>query len=752
MRQYLFLVFFLMITASFAQRKPANLLERKGDEQFFYFEYLKSAKTYQEALESDTANSILMVKVAESFRMAHQPEKAKAWYEKAFRSDTPPRDQPYKINFARVLIGLGFVDEATRLLRGYQEDHGADAQVTTLLSGLTNRQALTKSQSLYAVKGVDFNSARMDFSPFPYQNGLVFVSSRPKKGSARPDEEGALNLFYSEESAHGTFSDPEPLEPGKVSSYHEGPVVFLENDTRKIFTRNKFVRKGHTTEEAVSTLELAWSERSPSGKWSEPVALSFAGAEFSVAHPAISSDGTTLYFSSNMPGTLGGSDLFVSRFEDGAWSSPLPMGPEVNTPGQDLFPFLHKDSLLFFASNGHSGLGGLDLFYCDLKTTDLTVVNLGAPINSTADDFGISLEAGGWAGFFSSNRKGGKGADDIYYFEEKQPFAEIEVLDSITLSGIATATLALHTHGSPPRKTSTSLSGKAELRISPLRDYQLSVAADGYRPYEIELDPGTWPQDQKARIRIYLSPVYTPLEIRTNAAQQLRRQESLTNVITFSSSPLDVDLPTVVKEIEVPEGPDSARFPVVRAIAVEVVNDLPALMLVQDNVIHQFNESDDGVLSNKALDLEITIPRGAQRHDYENIISRQLGAQEYQVRSFMLIRSFFFDSGKTWVRNDAGAQLDKIIEVMHAFPGVEVEMTFHADSRGSNEFNLDLSKTRSEEVKQYLIRSGIPAEKIHSRFVGESQLLNDCGDLADCNELLHQINRTTEVKLILNKL
>lgn len=751
MREYLFLMLHLMITASFAQTEPANLLEKKGDKQFFYFEYLKSAATYQEALERDTANSVLMIKVAESYRMAHQPEKAKVWYEKAFLNDTPPSDPRYKINFARVLIGLGILEEAGRLLRTYQDEYGADQQVSMLLNGLANRQAFTKKQSLFAVKGVSFNSAGMDFSPFPYQNGFVFVSSRPKKGSAMPDEDGALNLFYSEELANGTFSDPEPFEPGSVSLYHEGPAVFFENETRKILTRNAFIGKGHKKDE-VSTLELAWSERSPSGRWSEPVALPFASPEYSAAHPAISSDGTTLYFSSNMPGTSGGSDIFVSRLEDGAWSSPVPLGPEVNTSGQELFPFLYKDSLLFFASNGHSGLGGLDLFYCDLKSTNLAVANVGAPINSTADDFGIFLEAGGESGFFSSNRKGGKGADDIYYFEEKQPFAEIQVLDSVTRSAIAGATLRLYTHGVSPGKTSTALSGKAEFRMSRLRDYQLTVAAEGYEPYEIELDPGVWPQDQQARIRIYLSPVNKPVELRAGHSLQSRRQSSLTNVITFSSSPPDVDLPAVAKEVEVNEGQDSVRFPLIRAVAVEVVNDLPALMLIKDKVIHEFKESAEGVLSNDALDIQIIIPRGAQRHDYENIISRQLEAQEYQVSSFTLIRSFFFDSGKTWVRNDAGAQLDKIIEVMHDFPGVEVEMTFRADSRGSKEFNLDLSKARSEEVMQYLTRSGIPAGKIHTRFVGESQLLNDCGDLADCDELLHQINRTTEVKLILNKL
>jgi outer membrane protein OmpA-like peptidoglycan-associated protein len=114
----------------------------------------------------------------------------------------------------------------------------------------------------------------------------------------------------------------------------------------------------------------------------------------------------------------------------------------------------------------------------------------------------------------------------------------------------------------------------------------------------------------------------------------------------------------------------------------------------------------------------------------------------------LLIRRFFFDSGKTWVRNDASAQLDKIIEIMHAYPQFKLEMTFHADSRGTDDFNLDLSKARAVEVTAYLTQSGIIKDRIHSSFVGESRLLMDCGDLSDCDELLHQINRTVEFKFI----
>jgi outer membrane protein OmpA-like peptidoglycan-associated protein/tetratricopeptide (TPR) repeat protein len=752
MCRVLLILFSISAMTVFGQRSGSGLLENRGDEAFLDLRYVEAVRLYQEALARDTANTLLKLKIADSYRMASQPERAKDWYDNAFKQDAAiPRVQ--KLNYAKVLIAMGLHEEAEKCLTAYQDEYGADPLVTAQLNGLVNAGLFEKNRSSFAVKAVDFNSSGMEFSPFPYQKGIVFVSSRPRKGSAQSEEESFLNLFYTEEGEDGSFSTPVALTQGNNAVYHEGPAVFFDGEDKKIISRNLFVKKGRMKDGSVNTLSLAQSSRGPSGAWSEPVAMAFASPEFSVAHPAISRDGTTLYFASNMPGTVGESDIFVSKLLNGAWSKPRNLGAKINTAGQELFPFLYNDSTLFFASTGHSGLGGLDLFYCNLGDKDLTVTNFGAPVNSKADDFGIFLESGGSSGFFSSNRGGGAGADDIYYFEAIQPFARIQLYDSLTRHPVKGAMLTLLSDATVYGQTRSDLTGAAEFRLSPLRDYALEISAGGYKSAKVTLTPGIWPTNQFAQIKVYLTPLYHASEEAARLAIQTRQRTNLTNIISFSSTALDVDMATettghTVDTASVAGGGDHG-MPALNIIAVEVVNDLPAVMLVKNDTIYDLTLVSEFTLANANLGVEIDIPRGAKRHDYEKIIAEQVALQGYAIRKFLLIRSFFFDSGKSWVRNDACAQLDKIIDVMLSYPRIKVQMTFHSDSRGTDSFNLDLSKARSEEVKSYLVRAGIKPQSILSRFVGEGQLLNDCGDLADCDELLHQTNRTVEFKFIL---
>ena len=612
----------------------------------------------------------------------------------------------------------------------------------------TTDSRLQRNGSIYAVKRMAFNGPGMDFSPFAYRNGIVFVSSRSRKGNEQTGEETFLNLFFTAEAEDGIFSVPEALEAKSISSYHEGPLVFFADETRKIFTRNAFIKKSRVKDGSVNPLELAASEMTASGEWSEPVALPFVGPGYSVAHPAVTSDGKTLYFSSDMPGTVGQSDIFVSKLENGAWGTPRNLGRAINTEGQEMFPHIYKDSLLFFSSNGRGGLGGLDIFYCDLKSKEIRINAVSAPVNSGSDDFGMFVEEDGASGFFSSNRSGGAGQDDIYYFEEIQPFVEIQLYDSVTRHFVSDATISI-IGDNRRRQVSSDLSGKVEFRVRPVSRTQLLISARGYETSTVEITPELL-DDGQNRVAILLKPTnITSRHLAAGIRQQHR--SGVTNVISFSSSPLDVDVQTETPQPAADEAgiTDSLALPALKVIAVEVINDVPALMFVKSDSIHQATAVSETTLESRHLGLTIEIPQGAKRHDYEEIIRKQVEIQGYSISRFLLIRSFFFDSGKTWVRNDASAQLDKIIEVMVVHPDVRLQMTFHADSRGTDAFNLDLSKARAEEVIKYLERAGIKRTRIFSRFVGESQPLNDCGDLSDCDDLVHQINRTAEFKLIM---
>jgi len=652
--------------------------------------------------------------------------------------------------------GLVVVFMYVAVLSAYPQSQSLTGDTTSLVSHDQTRHATQSSNELsfigtrgskYAVKAMPFNCAGMDFSPFPYRNGIIFVSSRSKRGTEQTGEDTFLNLFFTAESEDGTFSPPQPLEARTVSPYHEGPLVFFADGTKKIFTRNSFLKKSKIKDGSVNPLELAASELTASGEWTEPVALPFVASGYSVAHPTVTSDGQTLYFSSNMPGAVGQSDIFVSKLENGTWGPPRNLGPVINTEGQESFPSLYRDSLLFFASNGRGGAGGLDIFYCNLKSKHQKVVALPQPVNSSSDDFGMFMEEDGASGFFSSNRSGGPGEDDIYYFEEIQPFVAIQLYDSVTRYPVGNATIDIYGENRK-RQIRSDLTGGAEFRVRPSASTKVVITADGYKMSTVEIMPALLDEESN-RLAIYLEPT-TVANKRNMPGLRQQQRSGVTNVISFSSGPLDVDLQaeTPAPQEEDTAVADSLAFPALKVIAVEVINQLPALIFVINDSIYHATAVSETTLESQHLALNIEIPQGAKRHDYEGIIRKQVEAQGYGISRFLLIRSFFFDSGKTWVRNDASAQLDKIIEVMVVHPQIDLQMTFHSDSRGTDAFNLGLSKARAEEVVQYLGKAGIKRTRIFSRFVGESQPLNDCGDLADCDYLVHQINRTAEFKFI----
>lgn len=316
----------------------------------------------------------------------------------------------YFYNYAELLM---MEEDTSEALGWYQvyltknpDDERAQKKITALKAGL--HKHLPEWQ--YEVKELPINTSFNEFSPAFYKKGIVFVSDRHKVDLEDPDKTYLDLYYYSTE----TNTTPEKLPAAVNSDLHEGPCVIYDNDSKMIFTRNNTKDNDKSSEERIPIhLQLYYSEMNASGKWTKAVPLSFNSKEYSIGHPAITSDGKTLYFSSNMSGGKTGTDLFVSKFENGDWTKPERLGENVNTAGSEMFPFVCGDTLLYFASDGHAGLGGLDIYAYHLKSG--TLKSFGIPLNSSRDDFGFILNANGDKGYFSSNRGTEKSVNDHLY-------------------------------------------------------------------------------------------------------------------------------------------------------------------------------------------------------------------------------------------------------------------------------------------------------------------------------------------------
>jgi tetratricopeptide (TPR) repeat protein len=390
--------------------------------------YSKASTLYQELLEKNESNAYLKLRMAETWVGLHNPHEAREWYIQVFGKtghDVPDDVLPvHMYQYAGILLTDGKTDEALYWYELYRQRNPDDTRAARKIEGIKSIVSLKQAAPAYAIGGTSLNSTYADFSPAYYGRGLVFVSGRARAEAKGSGEDAAfLDLYYSDVLSDGSLSEAKKFSDAINTDFNEGPCIFYGKDKRLIFTRNNLKGKRRVEDEdVVVQLQLFNSDMDTvTNTWKKPELLSINSDRYSIGHPAISSDGQHLYFSSNMPGNYGDTDLYVSDQVNGTWSEPKNLGAMVNTEGSEMFPFLHADSVLYFASDGHGGFGGLDIYRYSIPRQKLE--NIGAPINGGYDDFGLILDATGETGYFSSsrNQSGGDKNDDIFYVKKNKP-------------------------------------------------------------------------------------------------------------------------------------------------------------------------------------------------------------------------------------------------------------------------------------------------------------------------------------------
>ena len=614
----------------------------------------------------------------------------------------------------------------------------------------------------------NINTTNLEFSPAYYQNGIVFASSRFKAGKKDKNiNETFFELFYSDTDGNGEPTKARPFSLQVNSFLHEGPVTFNRSGDKIFFTRNN-IKKGirKSDSKGVTRLKI-YEAKKGAYDWENIQELPFNNDEFSTAHPTLSADETKLYFSSDRPGGSGGMDIWMSEKSGESWGTPVNMGAEINTAGHDVFPFIHSSGNLFFASNGHGGHGGLDLFMSSL-TGDKNVMNLGAPFNSPTDDLGLILSPDGKSGYFASNRDGGSGKDDIYYFDAPEGIfgattpdlitstitiydlmdnsliegAEIRILQKSNegyLSGdnnLYQAVLLPAEEGSNElvfkliRKDASSLGspdrysdkvGEATYDFVGEKDYLIIVNKDGYSPKEMTYS--TMGNKAVSNVRI---PLDKP------------RCKNITGVVRNRSN--NQLMPNTVvkvwngctgKELEILSN-SNAEFEYCAKPDCDFM-----VKGVKENFSGDFT---------KIAAAELNAP-SIKRDVFLNPISRVPSKPAISTGTVIVLENIYYDFNKSSIRTGAARELDELVIMMQTYPSMNIELASHTDSRGGSDYNLRLSQSRAESAKQYVISRGIASSRIRALGYGESQPRNQCVDGTKCTEEEHQYNRRTEVKV-----
>ncbi|MGB1032173.1 MAG: hypothetical protein ACPGWM_06145, partial [Flavobacteriales bacterium] len=414
----------LLLTAGgFAQNGRINKAKQKHND----LAYAKSIDIYENLLASGVDSSEIARDMATSYYQVRDMEIAAEWYAIALEDQGSPEDI---YRYAQSLKATGDYELANQQIKRVQALNSEDSRAKRHLENANYFNDLNQENTQFELNLVENNSVESDFSPAFYGNEVVFASARNEGVAVKRkyawNNSAFLDLYIAKvTNTEGQLGEAIPFSSTLNSSMHEGPLTFSSDQQTVYFTRNNFVKgKAKKSTEQVINLNIYVSHRTNEG-WSAPKAFEYNNDEYSVGHPTLSPDGKTLYFASDMPGGFGDADIYMCSLDkDGNWSSPTNLGGTINTEGNELFPFVHDNGTLYFASEGLVGLGGLDVFESKIKNGLLTApTNLGAPINSELDDFGFILNAEKSRGYLSSNRKGGKGDDDLYTFamEEEIP-------------------------------------------------------------------------------------------------------------------------------------------------------------------------------------------------------------------------------------------------------------------------------------------------------------------------------------------
>lgn len=404
---------------------------KTATENFEEYAFADARDLYLKVAERGFISQEVLQKLGDSYYLSADYKEAAKWYGQLFNAEqgVSDIDPEYYFRYAQSLKSIKRYDLADEQMKKFNDLKGDDSRGQMFLNERDYLKEIQAQSGRFSVEKVNFNSELQDFAPSFYGEQVVFSSNR-ESGTGEYihdwNDQPFLDLFVvdspsSESPKVRKFSDQMNTE------YHESTSVFNENGDVVYFTRNNFSQKFKgkklkRDEAGVTKLKLFRSYKTEKG-WSFPEELPFNSDEFSTAHPALSPDESLLYFASDRPGTKGLSDLWkVAVHPDGTFGEPENLGDEINTAGRETFPFISEDNRLFYATDGHVGLGGLDIFITQLddQGTVGDSYNVGKPVNSSSDDFGLILDESDGKGYFSSNRATGLGNDDIYAFTRQQ--------------------------------------------------------------------------------------------------------------------------------------------------------------------------------------------------------------------------------------------------------------------------------------------------------------------------------------------
>ena len=719
----------VMLTGTvFGQKAQTKL----GDAFFKHFDFKSALLHYAVAIKKDSGNLHLRQNIADSYRHMNDWVSAEPWYEKL--ANDASADPTNKMYYAEALRANQKYSEAKVAYKGYMTAAPSDQSAKERLAGVDKVAELSKDKGLYTIEDLEINSPKSDFGPTFYTNGeIYFCSNREPVGKVRVMDNWTsanfLQIYNGKPDANGNITKVEIMK-GHVPNgkYHEGPPTYIPKLEELYITRSNYKNaRAFTSSDKTVKLKLYRLVYLPTeNKWGEKLieAVPFNDREYSVAHAALTPDAQTLYFASDKPGGYGGVDLYKSqRDQSGNWSAPVNLGPTINTSGDEMFPYISNDGTLYFASNGHVGLGGLDVFSSvPVKDGWSSPENLGYPINTNSDDFNYIIDKENKNGYFASNRPGGKGDDDIYKFIKRGIEVCGLVYDAKTNDPIQGAKVVMYEVKDEKGTKMTNKDGNFCFAGSPKRVYKFVATKAGYLPNEVTVET-----DDK------------PVSVKIPMVKEGGINLEVLVLDKKTREPLDLATVKLVntatsKEEKQQTNPDGKVF-----------------YSLDPNATYRIEGSKD-LPDPEMKYLTVSTTTSTVGKVPPTTIYVTLELEKVKKGVAIKIENIYYDLDKWFIRPDAAKELDKLVKVMIDNPTMEIELSSHTDCRATIKYNATLSGKRAEAAVQYIASRGVSINRMIAAGYGESRLVNKCACegtmMVPCTEDQHQENRRTEFKIL----
>ncbi len=793
------LVFFMLVVAGSVNAQNKQI--KNGDRFYDQMIYPSAVREYERGLVKGL-DLRAMERIADSYVQLSNTKKAERWYGEVVKMKGAAPINKYR--YAQMLKTNGKYEEARIWFEAYLQT-GENPVLGARMIEACDFAVESRQDSLrYKITLEPFNSKGSEFGPVLFKQGYIFAgeySSSARKVTNLRNGNAFYDLYYAERNPKSKSGIKVDRLKGKVNRrFHEGPACLNRDQSKLYFTRSQYVddKKGkaaiHHSKLRIYVAEYI------KGKWRNIEPMPFNSDNYSCGHPAISQDGMTFIFASDIPGGFGGTDLYFCKKEGDAWTTPQNLGSTINTEGDEEFPYLHPSGTLFFASTGQIGLGGFDIFAAPKQGEKWgKPVNAGYGVNSTYDDFSIAWIPGKSMGYFASNRHG---HDEIYMFKRQMKINGVFV-DKATgkpMSGVAvsvrdasnqetqyvTDEMGAFSHMGDWGKEYLVTANKtnflpfrdriATTEVSPLEDLNRRFEMEGEMVLTVsgrvtDVNSGLALEGASVRVVSNTDESLTSdakgnflrkIDADKEYAVIVRKAGYIPQIFYFSTEGKKATedfkfnakmVPGVAVLVQGKTLDSESQIPIagvnVRAIAMVNQQEASAAISRKDGRFWEIvvdPKTDPTLIASKtayfASRYELPPLDSATR---DTVLDVTIGMVPYEVGA--LVKNIYYDYNKSDIKRLASKELLEIVYFLQDNPAASIQLSSYTDSRGGDKFNQDLSQRRADAAVAYVTSKGIAANRVVAKGYGESGIVNKCKDNVPCTEEEHSFNRRTEIRI-----